>query len=85
MTALDVPTAEVEAEAERLWAERDRRIAKARLAARLDRVTWLIAHPEWHPARATDGEAAEFRAHLINADADDTTTKYVDLRKGRKL
>lgn len=33
---------------------------------------------------ATDGEAAEQRHLLIDADPDATTRKYVDLRKGRK-
>lgn len=33
---------------------------------------------------ATDGEAAEYRHLLHDADADDTTRPFVDLRKGRK-
>lgn len=74
IAALDVPTAVLE-----------QQIARERLARRLDRVTWLKAHPEWHTGRATDGEAAELRHLLITADADDTTRQFPDLRKGRKL
>ncbi|MEV6737942.1 hypothetical protein AB0N14_13805 [Streptomyces sp. NPDC051104] len=33
---------------------------------------------------ATDGEAAELRHLLIDADPDATTRQFVDLRKGRK-
>ncbi|WP_409469132.1 hypothetical protein [Streptomyces sp. HC307] len=87
ISRLDVPAAAVEDEAARLWAERDRRIAKARFAARMDRLADLLAHPEYaasgKPAPA--GERAELRHLLITADADDTTRPFVDLRKGRTL
>lgn len=74
IAALDVPREVLE-----------RRIAAARLAARLDRVPWLIAHPEWPTGRASEGMAAEYRHLLIDADSDSVTRPFVDLRKGRKL
>jgi hypothetical protein len=59
MHRLDVPTAELE-----------RRIAAQKLAERLSRAEWLIQHPEWPTGRASDGEAAELRHLLYDADTD---------------
>jgi len=62
---LDVPIAELE-----------RRVAEQRLAERLDRAAWLVAHPEWPTGRATAGELAEQRHLLYDADADATIPAF---------
>ena len=86
LSRLDVPLAEVKVEAERLWQERDRRIAKARVAALMDRLAVLLAHPEYaasgKPAPA--GERAEWHHLLCHPDEDATTPAFVNLAKLRK-
>lgn len=61
---VDVPLPVLEAEICAL-------VARQRMAARMDRVPWLIAHPEWSTGRATAGEAAEMR-HLLDPALDYT-------------
>ncbi|MFJ5973574.1 hypothetical protein [Streptomyces sp. NPDC093060] len=79
ISALDVPLPVVEAEAERLWQERDRRIAALhfRQAAEhtnspSDRIAfshdaWLITHPE---ACATDRDYPGFAEWVAAREAD---------------
>lgn len=84
ISRLDVPLPVVEAEAERLWAERDRRIAKALFAARMERLAGLLAHPEAAlvPNPAGPCERAEWRHWFHDADPDSTIPAFrVDLTK----
>lgn len=58
-------------------------VARQRAAEQPD-VPWLIAHPEWHPGPASDGERAEYRHLLYDADEDATVPAFVSLVKHRK-
>lgn len=62
---LDVPAPELE-----------RRIAQQRLEIRLDRLPWLIRHPEWPTGVASDGMRAEYRHLLYDADSDASTPPF---------
>ena len=61
--------------------------AEAASVDRAARLRWLLAHPEAvaDGKPCTDGEAAELRHLLYDADSDSVTRPFVDLRKGRKL
>lgn len=76
IAALDVPLPELV-----------RTIARQKFAARMERLDWLKAHPEnaLVPNPADAGERAEWSHFLHDANSDDTTRPFVDLRKGRKL
>ncbi len=50
--------------------------AEERLAERIDRAQWLLAHPDWPTGHATAGEAAEYRHLLYDADPDATTPAF---------
>ena len=75
LSRLDVPLPEVK-----------RNIARQRVEASVAKLRWLLAHPEAAAdgKPATPGEAAEYRHLLYDADADDRTRPFVDLRKGRR-
>lgn len=62
-------------------------VERQRVDVSVDRLRWLLAHPEAAAdgKPCSDGEAAEYRHLLIDANADDATRPFVDLRKGRKL
>ncbi|NED75307.1 hypothetical protein G3I51_23890 [Streptomyces sp. SID9944] len=42
----------------------------------MGRIQWMTKHPEWHPARATEGEMAEYRHLLYDADEDATVPAF---------
>ena len=75
LSRLDVPLPELK-----------RDIARQRVEASVAKLRWLLAHPEAAAAGkpATPGEAAEYRHLLYDADADDRTPAFVNLRKGLK-
>jgi hypothetical protein len=58
--------------------ELKRRIARARFAARMQRLDDLRAHPEYAATgkHATPGEAAEYRHLLYDADTDATVPAF---------
>lgn len=60
-------------------------IARQRIDTSVEKLRWLLAHPEAAATGepATAGERAELRHLLYDADADDTTRPFIDLRKGR--
>ena len=80
LSRLDVPLPAVEAEAERLWQERDRRVgalafrqAAERTHSPSDRIAfshdaWLITHPE---ACATEADYPEWAAQFAAAQEAD--------------
>lgn len=76
---LDVPLTQLQSDLRRLLAEQ-------RVQASVERLGWLIAHPESaataQPAPA--GERAEWSHLLCDADEDATTRPFVYLKKGVK-
>lgn len=75
IAALDVPAADVAAEAERLAAQRkvEESVAKLR---------YLLAHPGEFAKPADDAHRAEYSHLLHDADPDSTVPPFVDLTKG---
>ncbi|MGW5616209.1 hypothetical protein [Streptomyces sp. NPDC003877] len=51
-------------------------LASERLAERLGRAQWLVAHPDWPTGHAPDGEQAEYRHLLYDADPDAATPAF---------
>ena len=51
-------------------------LASERLAERLGRAQWLVAHPDWPTGHAPDGEQAEYRHLLYDADPDATVPAF---------
>lgn len=72
---LDVPLADVEAEATRLEARR-------RVEESVVELRYLLAHPAEFATPAPDGLRAEYSHLLHDADPDSTIPAFVDLNKG---
>jgi hypothetical protein len=66
---VDVPLTQLQSDLRRLLAEQ-------RLQASVERLGWLIAHPESAATPATAGETAEYRHLLYDADEDATTPAF---------
>lgn len=61
-----------------LQSDLHRLLARQRVDAAAQRLQWLLAHPEAVATapHASDGEAAEYRHWLYDADADATTPAF---------
>ncbi|NUO42452.1 MAG: hypothetical protein HOV82_10470 [Streptomyces sp.] len=70
------PISDLDVRRERLEADVRKTVARQRLASRLDRAQWLVAHPDWPTGHAAPGEAAEYRHLLYDADPDATTPAF---------
>ena len=78
ITRADVPLTTLQSDLRRL-------LARQRMDAAVERLRWLLAHPEDAPHKpATAGEIAEQRHLLYDADPDSTVRPFVYCWKGVK-